>query len=568
MLNKRGYVLVYAIGILSLLILLTATLTNLTMSRTLWVDKNVKNIKDISKANMQIEAASSELINYFDTNLFENVISLSVLQADIQREFNEIQNNYDVIIRDLTVEPCEYPVINDLNPCYDVNTDSTYAYDIIYVNEDIVAQRKFFLSTIPSYLYYALGSKTDMTINGGAYVLGDMYVDRNLYLADTTNYILDSSLYQKNSTFLTVDTTNNIYFGKSLINKPFYSCKNNIIPCYDIETDPTKFLKSPNKFVQITESFEIPTTFSQNPPKIKYFTEKFVDINFDKSYTYYIGESIKDSSRTIDINNLNTEFGDFISENLLNEVDSLNQYLDPTQSIIVREPVTVIDHNFSFNKDEWVIIDGDLKIEKRDIFNTIFIDANFIVTGNISISGDVQINSTTYSLGSGLIHSASINSSDHFDPTILKDNQLVLLTKGNMQFSAINEFDNDFSKRFDELTGEFNPDIRGFFYSEGSVSIYTSNSYLTLEGGIFSNDINNHSEDTTYIDGTDSVGLLINSYRGEVRRSAGDFIFLPPESYLESRFVIKYSPDIILNQPKGLPISEKANYFFEDIIIN
>lgn len=83
MLNKRGYVLIYAIGVLTLLILLTATLTNITMSRTIWVDKNVKNIKDLSKAKMQVESASSELITYFDSDLFKNITNLSEIQDDI-----------------------------------------------------------------------------------------------------------------------------------------------------------------------------------------------------------------------------------------------------------------------------------------------------------------------------------------------------------------------------------------------------------------------------------------------------------------------------------------------------
>lgn len=565
MLNKRGYVLIYAIGVLTLLILLTATLTNITMSRTIWVDKNVKNIKDLSKAKMQVESASSELITYFDSDLFKNITNLSEIQDDIQNKFIELHNTYGVIIRDLTVEPCDYPKTDDSNPCFDVNTDSTYAYDIIYENGEIVAQRKFFLSTIPSYLYYALGSNTDMTINGGAYVIGDIFVRNDLYLTNSANYKLNDNLRMQDTTFLTVDSENSIYFAKPFVENSFYSCTNSIISCYDTLTDPNTFLKRSENFNIITESFEIPPTFDGEPPKIKKYTDKFVNVDFDSSYIYYLNETIKDNNPfeiddIEDINNLNVlrdKFDQLISENRLN---------GPDQSVIISDPVTVIDHDFNFNKDEWVIIDGDLKIENYYAFDQISIDANFIVTGSISIFGYVQLNSTIYALGNGFIHDCNINSADLFEPNNINDNQFVLLTKGNMQFSKINEFENDFDSRFEiddntEKVSIAKPDIEGFFYSEGNVSLYTINSYLTIKGGIFSN------ESKEIVSGTDSIGLLINSYRGIVKNNDGDFLFLSPENYLESRFVIEYSPDIILDQPKGLPLSKEVNYIFEDIII-
>ncbi len=224
-----------------------------------------------------------------------------------------------------------------------------------------------------------------------------------------------------------------------------------------------------------------------------------------------------------------------------------------------------------------MIVNGDLDIENYDNNNTIYIDANLLVTGNITISGNVQFNSTTYALGKGLIHNANIN----IDAS--QDNQLVLLTKKDIQFSVVNEFDNAFNGLLiDQFTNKVTvqPNIKGFFYSDSYIQIYTVNSYLAIEGGIYSNDANNLTTDadnrpilidspTNYIPQTDSIGMLINSYRGDVYSIPNSelFKFSFTDYYKKSRFVIKYSPDVIQTQPKGLPLNKHINYLFEDTTV-
>jgi len=580
MLNKRGYVMVYAIGVIALLMLLGATLTNVTMTRSNWTNKQVYNIQEASLARSQVEAAASELAIYFDDYINVYNKYLYELDAEFETVFIDIQNRYQVIIRDLTTNSCVYPTDPTVEACYpllpeDPESDKhayTYAYDIVYVGRNIVSQKRFFLSMIPSFLYFALGSKTDININGGAYIEGDMFVNRNLYLSDTTNYKINNVLYNQPTSFPTMHSTNSLYFSTSQHN--LYSCTDSVtLPCFDLSTNIYK--KNSDAFMKLTNYFEYTTTFVEEPPKVKTYSDRFLDVNFDASFIYYINDAIEDDNREIDLNNLEIELNTFVSENRLyvaNTIEEINN--QDIQSVLITNP-PVINHDLSFNKKEWIIVNGDLKIENYDnSIPPIMIDANFLVTGKITISGNVQFNSTTYVLGEATIHNANINNMN-----TASDNQLVLLTKKNIQFSRINESLNTFDGvQIDPMTDEITirPNIRGFFFSDSYVQVYTVNSYLVIEGGIFSNDSTNLLRDengelilTDYIPQTDSVGLLINSYRGEVNPISNSnlFNFSYSDYFKKARFVIKHNSGIIQTQPKGLPLNKQLNYLFEDVTV-
>ncbi|QVK19178.1 hypothetical protein KHQ81_05620 [Mycoplasmatota bacterium] len=583
MLNKKGYVMVYAIGVIALLMVLTATLTNITMTRSNWTNKQVYNIQESSLARTQVEAAASDLSVYLDEYINEYNKYLYELNDEFESIFVDIETRYGVEIRDLTKDSCVYPTNPDLDPCYPIPEETpdsdkhtyTYAYDIVYEGKNLVAQKRFFLSMIPSFLYFALGSKTDLTINGGAYIDGDMYVNRNLYLSDTTNYKVNSIIKNQPTSFSTVSPITNLYFSTPTYN--LYSCRQTVEQCYDLSGGV--FQKNIDTFLKMTNSFEYSTTFVEEPPKVKTYSDKFLDVDFDASFIYYINDAIDDKFRDVDIDNLETELNTFVSENRLyvaNTIEEIN--FQDTQSVLIKDP-PVIKNDLAFNKKEWIIVDGNLSIENYDNSNPpIFINANFLVTGNITISGNVQFNSTSYVLGHAAIHNANINNEN----ALPSDNQLVLLSKQDIQFSRINEFLNTFSGlEIDPITDDItiHPNIRGFFFTDSNLQIYTVNSYLTIEGGIFSNDTTNLEEDVNgdmnvienvYITQTDSIGLLINAYRGEVNSNPSPtdpFSFSYSDYYKKARFIISHNSDIIRTQPKGLPLNKQLNYLFEDITI-
>src|SRR5690606_22941954 len=126
--------------------------------------------------------------------------------------------------------------------------------------------------------------------------------------------------------------------------------------------------------------------------------------------------------------------------------------------------------------------------------------------------------------------------------------------------SKINEFDNRFlGIEIDEDNNiTINPTIKGFFYTDSFAEIYTVNSYLVIEGGIFSNDSKNKEFNelgeriiNSYITNTDSIGLLINSFQGTVKDNYGTaFNFTDSNDFTEARFIIKHNTSILETQPK------------------
>lgn len=551
MLNKRGYVLVYAIGVIVLLMLLGATLTRVTLQRSYWTDKQVHNIKQVNKAKTQVDAAASELANYFDSYTNNYNRYLYQLKSDFEVKFIDIENRYDVEIVDVTSDQC--------------NSDSdssckyyTSQYAIQYTDGDLTAKKKFFLSMIPSYLYFALGSKSDLTLNGGTNIDGDIYVGHDLYLTNGVNYILDNVFKQQETTFSTIEPGSSLYIENNL-----YSCSEGI-NCYTIDTSEN-FIQNEAVFITITDNWESQTTFyaTTPPPLIKKYQDRFLDVDFDASYLYYLNEAIRLPGEQVENNRdftlsdsatLTQELQDLSSDRLYPVTDTEEIDSSLNQSVYLYSPddnEIEIDSNFEFSKDndKWVIVDGDLKLGSYG--ERITVDANILVTGNITITGNIILDSTIYTLGKGLIHAANISNTTA--------NQLVLLTKDNLQFSRFNE-----GATID--TSEYV--LKGFFYTDRNANIFTADSYISIEGGLFAGDIENFdvNNPTDFVYATDAIGLVINSYRGEVSKdeTGENILFHPTE---EARFMIKYSTDVIVTQPKGLPLNKHINYLFEDITI-
>ncbi len=550
MLNKNGYVMIYVLGVIALLMLLAATLTNVTMYRTRRTNKEVAIIQESSKARAQIEAAANEIALYFENlnnlpddekqYLYEMIENLENIY------FSDIQNTYDV-----EIIPNNDIIINNDN-----DIKYSYEYNIVYKGKYVSAQKKMFLSMMPSFLFFALGSNTDLNINGGAYIDGDMYVNRNLYISDNINYIVDDVLYPDTpSSLSTVSAKSRLYYGTS--NHLVKTCQEDC------------FINDNNIFTKTNFSdSDIAIAFASEPPKVLNYPNRFLNVNFDDSFLYYIEKDIIRDYPT-NYQNLSIENIDEILYQLYNDglIEDYNGN-SGTKSVIINESY-LMEEDIVFNKNHWIIVNGDLEIRNYDNHKMLNVDANILVNGDITITGNVLLNSTIYALGEGTVHNANINI---YADT---DDELVLLTKGRIKFSKINEFVNIFNgietDQFGNIT--IQPSIRGFFYTDSFVEIYTVNSYLTIKGGVFSNDLENQNVgengDLMYITDTDSIGLLINSFQGEVydNDDSSPFEFIPYDDFSKARFVISHSESVITSQPKGLPVSKLFNYLFEDTTI-
>lgn len=543
--------MIYALGIIALLMIIIATLSSITLARTKWARDQIDFIQDTTIVKAQVEAAASDMATYFDEiNRLpsDEKKYLNEIINDLQIFFDDIRNRYDVEIIPINFEDT-----------------SKYSYEFLirYTGEKVIAEKRVFLSMMPSFLFFALGSNTDLNINGGIYIDGNIYINDHFYLANTANYILNNNRLSKGTSFPTLKDTSSIFFSSKNYNINACFLAEN---CFSI--DQGKFIK------QYFGKEDINLIFNKTPT-IREYPNNFLDVNFAEAFLYYIEKDIITpeflSNYNLDIDNLSTLFYELYEDNI---IENFYNRTNTKSALINDDYVLTNDLNFSESgvKKHWIIVNGDLEIKNYDNNKVLNINANFLVNGNITITGYVQLNSTIYALGKGLVHNASINVNKTNE-----NEQLVLLTKESLKFSKINEFDNRFlGIEIDEDNNiTINPTIKGFFYTDSFAEIYTVNSYLVIEGGIFSNDSKNKEFNelgeriiNSYITNTDSIGLLINSFQGTVKDNYGTaFNFTDSNDFTEARFIIKHNTSILETQPKGLPLTKNFNFLFEESVI-
>ncbi|ERJ13807.1 hypothetical protein [Haloplasma contractile] len=576
--NKKGYILVLVLGSVAVMLFLASTLYNYTSTRTFWTYKHTKKITDVASARSVVDQIAADiehslysfrntegkLMNELHTDFYNYYTTdLVPYYSNLYCEPNE----ECIKIRDLSIESCNY---NDglVDPCYTSNSYS-YAYEIVY-EDDVVATKKFFVSMIPSFLQFALGSSTDITINGGAYIDGNIYTGQDFYLSDVANYIKSGQYNTVETVAPTVSQSSNLFLGRD-----FNYCKDSTSnPCYTIDT---KFNTNESAFITSSNTIDYQNAFHTSYPKVMNYNQNFLEVDYEKSYIYYLRKAAGQSSTSYIYDDFKTYVNSLIQEYSTNGnyyvANSIADISDQQEKSVILSTDYRITFNkdIQFNKDQWIIIDGDLYIE--NYFNEeITIDANIMVTGNVVITGNVAFDSTIYSLGLGLVHGANIKG--------VNTSQLILLTYDDLEFSVINTLENDFVDKVcrdpfsttNECYYNYEPDLKGFFFTNEKAAFYGVASYINIEGGIYTKDTENlfKSPDdlTNYtISDTDSIGLLINSYRGSVTEENDAFQFSPSSVYTKSRVVIRHNPSIFKNLNQGLPINDQVNYAFENTIV-
>ncbi|NJJ39470.1 hypothetical protein [Paenibacillus apii] len=188
--------------------------------------------------------------------------------------------------------------------------------------------------------------------------------------------------------------------------------------------------------------------------------------------------------------------------------------------------ITDLDKAQGSEESNWIIVNGDLTVDNSTI------QANMLVTGNLHIKGEVQLDSTMFVLGSTDIVNANISGKN--------DKELVLISKGSVLINRIEEF-RDVATR-----------LKGFFYTDSTAELYGVGSIFSLEGGFFA-----------------KGDLTINAVVGKVYPNPGQPEFLFEEQHQEgeaaARFVIHYNEDVFADQRVGLPRVTQVNIHLDPI---
>jgi len=418
--------------------------------------------------------------------------------------------------------------------------------------------RRIYLSPTPSFLQYAVGAKDSLILNGASNIMGNIY-GGDVSIRNQANY---------------VDASND---SESKAETPYPTITGSLIVQHQLQ------LWNRNSPEHIYRSDEIPLInqtrftnyFYQLPPIIKKPDEEFVNMDFEQTLfdklnvalspikvdpnlpldptlgdtvvnSIFKTNNIEPKQENISLFNSNPNFKQYIIDKNMNPGDIANDFPSSKKVIVMTDlsdqkiqgqnsSPFIIKDNIHLQKDQWLIVNGDLEIynDYHSSKAPLDIQGNIIVLGNVTIHGfnddtntehdEIKFDTTMYVTGDSSIYSTNI--------TGLNDKQLVLLSKGNLLVNRTNEFTT--------LTDNVIP-LKAFLYTDKSATLYGVGSAISINGGIFANE-----------------SLTINAIRqNTVQTSTPNILIIQPEDFQNtqsSRFTVTYDKSILLSQLDGLP---------------
>ncbi|WP_214819401.1 MULTISPECIES: hypothetical protein [unclassified Exiguobacterium] len=387
-----------------------------------------------------------------------------------------------------------------------------------------------YLTALPSFLYYVLGSDEQLDVNGMPTVKG------NLYSNGPLTFIRDAN-YQLGPERLTIQNLDSSLFH--LDGRIDLSDQGSCASCQQ----ENYFTAGDERAGEMADVGVSPSSFS--PFQYDYSIIEFLNRRLDTPLAYTANVQSKifeegliaSTEEVFELERILSEDGASIIERptpYLN-ADAFNRLSEPTiltrPDLILDRPMYVTESITESNAP--LLFDGNVVIESID---KLTIERPLIVRGNLTIRGNVSFNSTVYALGDTFIDRANILPID-----AAKGNSLILLSKGKILLNRINEFD-------DTPTT-----LQAFMYSDSveETKVYAVGSILEINGGLYS-----------------KGPLEVNVFRGKFVDAEG----LSPQEYFdnlnhfpsqgaeESRLKLTYN-DAVFNQLETLPVTNQLQFF-------
>jgi len=530
--NEKGYSLVLTLLIITIFFMLGLTILSVSLYQAKFTQTRVEDVASLHEATKAIEETIAEMKVKVESLELSTPLQLDADLGNSQTGFiKQLTERYGVNIQDVTS---------------DNNIDRTKLFTRVYLLSKPygtrTVSRKIIITNTPSFLKYAVGSRKDVTLNGGAYIDGNIYAGSDFYLTNTANYIYNSLKYSKQTSFPTTSKTSVLF-----LNGNRYVCdhENGAKACYDLSS--SEFIKNEASF--IANPSILP--FQYTGPVVQKEQEEFIDVNFDFTLKDKLlsaaginAFNLNDQDQyksliSLEIPNLVTALkGKFA---VIHDIQDLSTAINSGKSILLEGyPSPYLDlTSLHLNDDQWLIVNGDVFLENSGT-TPLNLKGNIIILGNLDIRGNVAFDATIYVYGNTSIYNAVISG--------LNGKEVVVLTKGELQIARINEFQNNFS-----LT---TPNLKGFFYTDSNAIIYAVGSYINIQGGLFANGTEQLIPDT------DATGLVINAYRGATSDTGTNISFTPPlvpeeQQAEQARFVVKHDMNVFINRGLGLPLVKK-----------
>lgn len=443
-------------------------------------------------------------------------------------------------------------------------------------------QQRITIDTYPDFLKYAFGSEQNVYLNGAPVLKGNIYAGNKLIVSNRAEYTyLGDSNLRKPTMFPQVQP--NGTDAANLGEVHVQSLKNIEYHVYDPlgGGGETKILADSGAAMEQT----VNSILGINLDKIKIKEQKkFVQINVEESFTDKLVEATSPASDNA-AENLRSRLGVKSPSELTHWLETespitakavasppeipvqndgesdadyqarLDQYrndlfayhhffMDMNQSYRVEGNLTIDGNDYSGitftesakrgNVPKWIVVDGDLNIV-NDKAGFIPIKANILVTGKVTIKGNVSFDSTMFVLGSTTVEDAVISGLG----LGTDQKELVLISKGPVLINRIDAFSN------------VDPtEMNAFFYTDEKADLYGVGSMFWLKGGFFS-----------------KGDLTVNAVLGNADEPPGavihdKLIFSEPQvtdPRARERFRVIYNYGVYTDQQSSLPRVRKVN---------
>ncbi len=228
-------------------------------------------------------------------------------------------------------------------------------------------------------------------------------------------------------------------------------------------------------------------------------------------------------------------------------------------------PQLTIEKDVDVGDNGWLVVNGDLFIKAST--SRPKINGNILVEGDLTIEGtepnsSVLFNSTVYVKGKSTIYNTNVegicptSNCQGTNQKFLK--QLILISKGDINISRVNEFKD--TPKFTSLLSKIEspPNLKAYFYTDSNAVLYGVGSLFEIEGGVFAR-----------------RQLIVNAIRDDTisfseakLKAPGGTTYKSPESEdRNSRFYVEYDPNVLYSRLNSLPRVNRLNMILDDLII-
>ena len=571
--KEAGYSLITTMLVITIFFLLGLTVLSVAIQQARVTEVRVEDVESLHEAKTALDEAIGTLKAKLSAEPNQSFFTEHQIfsPADLDRFLNDVQNElkqqYDVSWEDISYD--EYNIPTNKVFIRAVDLSKTFADG----SRQRTVKRRVFLTNTPSFLKYALGSKENVIINGGAYIeQGDVYAGNEAYVSNATNYI------RRDGTLETAHVNGGLAASAPgaiwYVNSGLLSC-NNQEQCYKREG---------GRFIRQRDFFSAGWPENAAGPVVQKENEDFIDVDFDwtvkdkllnaagispvndqqeyvnwiNNETYQTPQQLADQLKkegffTVIVKNDDTPIAQIINDTTQQTDRPL--WLEGDIDIADFDSLTIKTNG---DEKQWLIVNGNLRLygPSTKSADSSTVRGNLIVFGNLELHGNISFNSTVYVLGTTYIYNAKISEADQ--------KELVLLSKGMLDIARINEFENP-------DTANLTPNLKGYFYTDNNATIYAVGSYLYIEGGLFArgggicprdNDWSSCAPDA------DLSGLVINAFRGQVQEQNDEPGQLErSDEQRASRLIVKYNPNVLVDQGEGLPFVHTLSLVVEELVV-